>query len=189
MSDSSDVLMLLTGPELDNIHATPPYDKGHLPRCVLMYTCGVFLRIRNLVTTVLEVVEETARVLSEAIKQCHENTQRGPILWALGFTEDHLLDALELIYEQPSQELMKPMRLVMAAVLDNSLLWLLQRSSLQKRIGNDEWTRQMDRFLGDIVEYRTVKAKLQNGSVIPDGFAIDEMLEQDAISRTDSLCF
>lgn len=189
-SDSQDVWMLLTQvTELGNIKSMPPYDKGHLPRCVLLYTCGVLLRIRELVVKVLEVVEETARQLSEIIKNHHENAQRGPILWALGFTEDHLLDALELIYEQPSQELMKPMRIVMAAVLDNSLLWLLQRPSFQKRIENDAWNRQMNHFLRDLVEYRILKQRLQNGSVIPGTSAIDEMLNRDAISRTDSLCF
>jgi hypothetical protein len=134
--------------------------------------------------TILNVVEQTARELEEAIRHHQQNKGQGDMLSWIGFTEDHLLDALELIYDQPSQELMKPMRMVMAAVLDNSLLWLLQRPSMKKRIGKDAWATQIDRFLGDITEYRRLKQASANGSVIPDNQGISQLLKhQDLVYK------
>lgn len=173
--------------ELPDIFAWPPYDKGHLPRCVLMYSCAIFLRIKSLVLTILDIVECTATELSKTMKRFHESAQHGEMLSWLGFTEDHLIEAIELMYGQPSQEVMKPLRIVMAAVLDNSLLWLLQRPSFTEQVGKEPWSAYMEHILQDIVEYRTLKAKARGGSVVPDELVIMEIFDREEVRRHQTI--
>lgn len=152
-----------------------------------MYSCAVYLRMEGMVRATLDVVEQTAEHLKEAIKHHLHNQGQGDMLSWIGFTEDHLLDTLQLIYDQPSQALMKPMRMVMAAVLDNSLLWLLQRPTMRKRIGKPCWEAQMKRFLRDVTEYRTLKEASANGSVIPDNQGISDLLRHPDLIYNNTL--
>lgn len=172
--------------ELDNISPMPPYDKGHLTRCVLMYTCGVFLRIKGLVRRILHVVETTARQLSAEIRELHQSKQPGTILPHFGFTDDHLLHALDLIYGQPSQEVMKPMRMVMAAVIDNTFLWLLLQPYVKKRIAKEPWTTHMERFSRDIIEYRDFKASSPDGSVVADDETLKQLFNREEVRNQTS---
>uniref|UniRef100_A0A0B7JXB4 BTB domain-containing protein n=3 Tax=Bionectria ochroleuca TaxID=29856 RepID=A0A0B7JXB4_BIOOC len=161
-----------------------PSDPAHLSRCALVYCAAVYLRVKGMVAHILRVIENTANDLARMITS-RVLDHEGQSIWWFDFGPNHLYGALDIMYGQSSQELMKPFRLAMGGIFDATLFWLLARPQFVHQLASQEWMVWMPRILADQIEYRQLRERSYSwtGSVIPDDAALDTLLANDTLSR------
>lgn len=142
-----------TGIEICQHDTERPLDLIHLPRCVLAYSAAVMFRVNKMVTQLLRIVDDTAVKLgavttTQYLNQSLEGDE-------LGSSVTHLHNALELLYREPSQDLVRPLRLAMAGVLDAMLFWLISQADFLDFV-RKRWSHLLPKIATDQAEYRRI---------------------------------
>lgn len=122
----------------------------HLPRCVLAYEGAVSLGIDKMVSHVVAIVEYTSTQLQRLLRT--QVDQHDPN-WNVAFSV-HLHHALLVTYEETSRELMKPMRMALASVMDVSISYLILQPAFLELTRSEAWRRHGAAISWDMVEYR-----------------------------------
>lgn len=159
-----------------------PFSPSHLPRCALAYCAAVSLRIKGMVTHILRVVEATTVDLSSALAIYFLNPEKEHNWW-VEFGEAHLNGAFEIVYGQPAQDLMKPLRIALAGVVDATLFWLLAQQPFREKLETESWKAWLPHVLADVVEYRHMRETMgsQLMTVVPEDSYLDNMLTHPAL--------
>lgn len=159
-----------------------PFNPAHLPRCALAYCAAISLRIKGMATHILRVVEATADDLSRALTICFLNPDKERNWW-VEFGEAHLGGALEIVYGQPAQELMRPMRMALAAVVDATLFWLIAQPSFREVLDTEGWKVWLPLVLADVVEFRRMRDTLgaDRMTIVPNDAYMESLLAHPAL--------
>ncbi|KAJ4272094.1 hypothetical protein NW762_000804 [Fusarium torreyae] len=125
----------------------------------------------------LRVVENTSVELGALIQteylhrtlSCPEWTQ---FSW-------HYQGASEILYSEPFQKLMLPMRLAMASILDAVLFWFMQQPLFFSEL-KSAWYKIVQSNVPDIAEYRRLhrKANLYYNSPLPNETTLNQLFEE-----------
>lgn len=98
------------------------------------------------------------------------------------FIQRYLRDALDLIYSQRNQDLMRPMRMVVAQLLDTVLLFLLRDRQFVSKLFMTEWQHWIHKLLHDQIEYRRIMAASgMVESLVPSEAAIEALLDNEEL--------
>lgn len=124
----------------------------HLPRCVLAYAAAKCLKTNRLVTYLVRIVEETASHLKEGLAN-QRWMQWNEDDWNVGFAV-HLHHAILITYEETAQDLMEPMRMALAAVVDASLSHLIGKPGFVAFVASVAWQRHGPAVSDDLVRFR-----------------------------------
>lgn len=133
-------------------------------------------------THILQIIEATTSDLSSALSIYFLNPGREHNWW-VEFGEAHLSGALEIVYGQPAQELMKPLRLAIAGVVDATLFWLLAQQPFREALESESWRIWLPKVLADVVEYRHIKDSLspRRMTVVPEDVYLDSLMAHPAL--------
>jgi hypothetical protein len=118
---------------------------------------------------VLELVYKTTTALRSTVQDHLSDPHRRQSLGDAAAFVVHLHDALELTYGEHRQELMKPMRLALAGVLDASLFWLVSYPLFLDLVSSPMWKRHAQAISDDQFEYRRLLTKYptRRGRITP----------------------
>lgn len=141
-----------------------------------------------MVAHILRVVEATANDLSMVLST-HFLDPDKETNWWVEFGEAHVSGAVEIIYGQPSQELMKPMRMALARVMDATLFWLLAQKAFRQQLESPRWKVWLPKVLADLVEFRQLRdaTGLRPMTIVPDESLLDELLGNLAVKDTSNV--
>jgi hypothetical protein len=135
-----------------------------------------------MVAHILRIIEATTSDLASALSIYFLNPEREHNWW-VEFGEAHLSGALEIVYGQPAQELMKPLRLALAGVVDATLFWLLAQPSFREALESENWRIWLPKVLADVVEYRHIKDTLspRRMTIVPEDVYLDSLMAHPAL--------
>lgn len=104
------------------------------------------------------------------------------------FIRRHFHDALDLIYSQRNQELMLPIRMVMARLFNTALLCLLTQPQFVSSLTMNPWQQWLHQLLYDQSKYRGILEAGDTGdSLVPDARAIEALLENEELREWGSI--
>ena len=163
------------------------FNPAHLPRCALSYCAAVHLRMKGMMAHILRIVEATANELAKSLAAHFLNAEKEENWW-VEFGEAHLGGAFDIIYNQNAQDLMKPMRLALAGVLDATLFWLMAQQPFRHKMESEEWQGWLPRLLADLVEFRQMRdaTRLDTSTLVPDESVLEALFTGQAASKETS---
>lgn len=127
----------------------------------------------------LKLIIEMADYLEEMIRnQCLLPVQNGHTIGL--FNMQHFLDALLLVYEQPAQRLMTPVRASMARLTDRVIMWILSHPATRSQLTSPAWERFLPLMQEDRDEYRRFVARTgpTERSVLPDMNHMETVMQE-----------
>ena len=142
-----------------------------------------------MVAHVLRLVEAAVADMKGIISAVEPGAEHRRSCWVTSYTEDHLWDALVLVYSQANQKLMRPMRMAMAAVVDLVFILLLPRRNLRRQLHEGAWQWLLPRILADQIEYLRVSDDRASRIAMEatGDAAIDMLLADDDLRSFTSL--
>ncbi|KAF5660959.1 hypothetical protein FHETE_8624 [Fusarium heterosporum] len=152
-----------------------PWKSLQIPRCALAYTVAVYLRMARLASHLLREVENTAVELGtliqgEYLRQNLDCAQWVQFSW-------HFENALELILQEKPDQLMMPMKLAMASILDAIIFWVVKQPLFNSEL-RSSWRRIMQKSLRDIAEYKQLQRNALHTTLLPREAVLRELFEE-----------
>lgn len=136
-----------------------------------------------MVWQLVKMIEHTAIELGDYLKTKPSDFRlntREFITFAL-----HLQNTLEIAYGAPDQNLMRPIRMALASLLDACIMFVLQHSQSAQLTGSEPWTRYASMMWADQIEYRRSLGQSHplKGSAIPDQKTLVMLMERHALDE------
>jgi hypothetical protein len=131
-----------------------------------------------MVAYVLRIMHDTVNEIRRTL-----DSIGGPNTLVQGtFTQANIHDALYIIYNQNAQSLMKPIRMVMADLLQGSLLWLMTQPCFD---AHARWKDWLPKLASDQEELCRLKAECHRSghewTGVPDNETMDRLMDEAAL--------
>ncbi|RGP60123.1 hypothetical protein FLONG3_10990 [Fusarium longipes] len=145
-------------------------------RIEISYIAATYLRMARMAKHLLRVVENTAMEITTVIRRYYLHRDMDCSSW-VQFSW-HYQTALEVIVREQPQNLMLPMRLAMASILDAMLFWLVRQPLFVSEL-KSSWWKILQMSMPDIAEYkRLCRNPIIYNSPLPSEMALREMFEE-----------
>ncbi|KAM5383634.1 hypothetical protein ACJZ2D_001871 [Fusarium nematophilum] len=137
--------------EICEYNREQPWNVTHLARCVLAYCAAVYLRAARMASRLLQIVENTSAELGTLVRTEYLHRVLDCAEW-VQFSW-HYQNAVDILFHETPQKLMRPMKLAMVSIIDAVLFWLI-RQPLFLSVIQTTWHGILQTIVVNIAEFR-----------------------------------
>jgi hypothetical protein len=164
------LVLILVGIEMDpqgqqwELKDQKAVDILHVPACVLQLCIALCLGMDEMCLDLLEILEQTALRLHDFFKD--ETAERELEQSDISSFRTHLHNALDIVYTEVNQLFVFPLRRVLAAIMDASMLFMVKQPEAMNITHTSTWKKHSEAICEDVYRYRKVGRESLSRSVM-----------------------